>query len=79
MRREGINETHASFEGYAWSPTIAGTWSCARDQKWTSSTQTRHAHDIASNRAATTRVYYTKVTEFPAVHMITWAPLRRKR
>jgi hypothetical protein len=79
MRREGINETHASFERDAWSPTVAATWSCTSDHKWTSATQTRHVHAIASDRATTTRVCYTKVTEFPAVRMITRAPLGRKR
>jgi hypothetical protein len=42
-------------------------------------TQTRHVHAIASDRATTTRVRYTKVTEFPTVRMITRAPLGRKR
>jgi hypothetical protein len=79
MRREGINEMHASFEGDAWSPTIVSTLSCTRDHEWTFATQTHHAHAIVIDRAATTRVRYTKVTEFPAVHMITQAPLGRKR
>jgi hypothetical protein len=45
----------------------------------TSTTPTRHMHATTSDHAATTRVYYTKVTEFPTVCSITRAPLERKQ